>query len=302
MPAEISVGPAPMLHGLAVLRARAVRGRVFPAALPPVAAIAGIVLLAYLAMAVTGPLWAPYLPSAMLTGMPFEPPSAAHLFGTDNLGRDVFSRVVYGSRPVLAMALSATALATAAGSALALYLALRGGLVDEIGMRILEILASVPPLILALLLISGLGNGNVLVVLTVAFLFAPRIARVVRAASLAIVVEDYITAAVARGEGSWSIALREMLPNVAGTVLVEFAIRSGFAVVFIGALSFLGFGAAPPAPEWGLMINEGRDNINASLWPVLAPSGAMALLVVAINLFTEGMARVIGGALPRPTL
>jgi peptide/nickel transport system permease protein len=287
MPAEIALGVA--------------RGRAFPAALPPVAAIAGLVLLAYLAVALTGPLWAPYPPSAMLTGMQFEPPSAAHLFGTDNLGRDVFSRVVYGSRPVLAMALSATALATAAGSAMALYLALRGGLADEIGMRILEILASVPPLILALLLISGLGNGNVLVVLTVAFLFAPRIARVVRAAALAIVMEDYITAAVARGEGTGSIALREMLPNVTGTVLVEFAIRSGFAVVFIGALSFLGFGAAPPAPEWGLMINEGRANINASLWPVLAPSGAMALLVVAINLFTEGMARVIGGALPRPT-
>ena len=104
-----------------------------------------------------------------------------------------------------------------------------------------------------------------------------------------------MTAAVTRGEASWSIALREMLPNVAGTVLVEFAIRCGFAVVFIGALGFLGFGAPPPAPEWGVMINDGRANLNASFWPVLAPAGAMAVLVVAVNLFTEGLARVIGG-------
>jgi peptide/nickel transport system permease protein len=302
MPAENTADLAPLPRALATWTARSspARPRRFRTGVPPLAAVAGVILLAYVAVALTGPLWAPYSPSAMLTGMTFEPPSAAHLFGTDNLGRDVFSRVVCGTRAVLAMSLSATALATIVGSALALYLALCGGLIDEIGMRILEILASIPPLILALLLISALGNGNVLVVLTVAFLFAPRVARVVRAAAVAIVVEDYITAAITRGEGGWSIAVREMLPNVAGTVLVEFAIRCGFAVVFIGALGFLGFGAAPPAPEWGLMINEGRANINASLWPVLAPSGAMAVLVIAINLFTDSVARVIGGAAPRP--
>ncbi|MBV9704843.1 MAG: ABC transporter permease [Methylobacteriaceae bacterium] len=264
--------------------------------LSPAARIAAVILLVYVAVALSGPLWAPYSFNAVLTGGPFEPPSTAHLLGTDNLGRDVLSRVVYGSRPVLAMALSATGLATLVGAALALQLVLQGGLADEIGMRILEILASVPPLVLALLLISGLGNGNVLIVLAVAFLFAPRIARVVRAAAMAVVVEDYVTAALTRGEAMWSIAVREMLPNVAGTILVEFAIRCGFAVVFIGALGFLGFGAAPPAPEWGLMINEGRANINASLWPVLAPAAAMAVLVVAINLFTEGLARAIGDA------
>jgi len=264
--------------------------------MPAVARISGLILIVYVAVALTGPLWAPYSPRAVLTGMSFEPPSRAHWLGTDNLGRDVFSRVVVGTQPVLAMALSATALATIVGSGLALYLSLRRGLLDEIGMRLLEILASVPPLVLALLMISGLGNGNGLIVLAVALLFAPRIARVVRAAAMAIVAEDYITAAVTRGEGTWSIVWREMLPNVAGTILVEFAIRCGFAVVFIGALGFLGFGAPPPAPEWGLMINEGRANINASLWPVLAPAGAMAVLVVAINLFTEGVARTIGAA------
>jgi peptide/nickel transport system permease protein len=230
----------------------------------------------------------------MLVGDPFEPPSAAHLFGTDNLGRDVFSRVVYGSRPVLAMAVSATGLAVIVGAIIGLLLAYRRGWVDEVGTRAIDILMSIPPLVLALLLISALGSNSLLVVLTVAFLFAPRVARVVRAATLAIVTEDYVTIAVTRGESAIVIALRELLPNVAGTVFVEFSIRTGYGIVFIGALGFLGFGAPPPAPEWGLMINEGYSNINASFWPVMAPAASMAVLVIAVNFFTEGVSRLIG--------
>jgi peptide/nickel transport system permease protein len=268
--------------------------RRFLAALPPVAAIAAVVLLAYIAIAVTGPLWAPYGPAEVLVGDPFEAPSLQHLLGTDNLGRDVFSRVVYGSRPVLAMAAASTGLAVIVGAVLGLLLAYRRGWIDELAMRVIDILMSIPPLVLALLLISALGSNSVLVVLTVAFLFAPRVARIVRASTLAIVTEDYVTAAVTRGESALGIAIRELLPNVAGTVFVEFSIRTGYAIVFIGALGFLGFGAPPPAPEWGLMINEGYSNINASFWPVMAPAGAMAVLVIAVNLFTEGLSRLIG--------
>lgn len=262
--------------------------------LPPVATIAALVLLVYAAVAVTGPLWAPYGPAEVLVGDPFEPPSLQHLLGTDNLGRDVFSRVVYGSRPVLVMAVSSTGLAVLAGGIIGLLLAYRRGWVDELAMRLIDIIMSVPPLVLALLLISALGADSLLVVLTVAFLFAPRVARIVRASTLAIVTEDYVTAAVTRGESALGIAMRELLPNVAGTVFVEFSIRTGYAIVFIGALGFLGFGAPPPAPEWGLMINEGYSNINASFWPVMAPAGAMAILVIAVNLFTEGLSRLIG--------
>jgi peptide/nickel transport system permease protein len=266
----------------------------FAAELPWAARLAALVLLGYVAVALTGPLWAPYGAAEVLAGPPFDPPSADHLFGTDNFGRDIFSRVVFGSRAVLIMAAASTGLAVAIGAGLGLLLAYRRGWVDEIGMRLIDILMSIPPLILALLLISALGNSSLLVVLTVAFLFAPRVARIVRAAALAIVTEDYVTAALTRGESAASIALRELLPNVVGTVFVEFSIRCGYAIVFIGALGFLGFGAPPPAPEWGLMINEGYSNINASFWPVLAPAGTMAVLVIALNLFTEGLARVIG--------
>jgi peptide/nickel transport system permease protein len=257
------------------------------------------VLIAYVVVALSGPLWAPYGPAVVLAGPPFDPPSARHLFGTDNLGRDIFSRVVFGSRAVLVMAATSTGLAVVVGTALGLLLAYRRGWIDELGMRVTDILMSIPPLVLALLLISALGNSSTLVVLTVAFLFAPRVARIVRAATLAIVTEDYVTAAVTRGESAAGIALRELLPNVAGTVFVEFSIRCGYAIVFIGALGFLGFGAPPPAPEWGLMINEGYSNINASFWPVLAPAGIMAVLVIAVNLFTEGLSRVIGQTRPR---
>lgn len=260
------------------------------------------VLLGYFLVGTTGPLWAPYSPTEIAVGMPFGAPSAAHLFGTDELGRDIFSRVVHGTQAVLLMSLSAAALAVVLGSLLGILMGYMRGWTDELVMRAVDIIISMPPLIFALLAIGSLGRSSALVVLVVAFLFAPRVARVVRAATLAIVTEDYVTAAVCRGESSFSIAVRELLPNVAGTVFVEFSIRCGFAIMFIGGLGFLGFGAPPPTPEWGLMINEGRNSINASLWPVLAPAIAMAVLVIAINLFTEGAARVIGGgsqAVPR---
>ena len=260
------------------------------------ARISACILAGFILVAITGPVWVPFDPLAVLVGGPFEPPSVAHLLGTDNLGRDLFSRVVIGSRAVLVMAVASTTLAVVSGTALGLILAYKRGWLDEICMRLIDILMSIPPLVLALLLVSALNNSSILVVLTVAFLFAPRVTRIVRAAALSIVTEDYVTAAITRGESSWSIAWRELLPNVIGTVAVEFAIRSGFAIVFIGALGFLGFGAPPPAPEWGLMINEGYTSINASFWPVLAPAGAMAVLVISLNLFTEGLARLTGQA------
>jgi peptide/nickel transport system permease protein len=267
--------------------------------LPTAALVAGGVLVIHFLVAVTGPLWAPYSPTQSLVGPPLAPPSAHYLFGTDNLGRDVFSRVVHGERTVLTLALSATGLAVILGATLGIVMGYVRGWLDETVMRVVDILISIPPLILALLILGSLGSSPPLLILTVAFFYTPRIARVVRAATLDVVTEDFVAIAKARGESAWSIALRELLPNVVGTVFVEFAIRSGYAVIFIGSLGFLGFGAPPPAPEWGLMINEGRDHIFVSPWPVLAPSLGIATLVVALNLFTEGIARVLGRSVSR---
>lgn len=255
--------------------------------------VGGAIILVYVLVALTGPLWVPYEAAKILTGAPFEGASLAHPFGTDNLGRDVFSRVVLGTRSVLVMTFAATLLAVIAGGLIGVVFGYLRNWIDEIGMRVVDILISIPTLVLALLIISAVGNSLWLVVVTVAFLFTPRVARVARAATLGVVTNDYISAAVARGESTLSICLREILPNITGIMLVEFAIRSAFAIIFIGSLGFLGFGAPPPTPEWGLMINEARANANNSLWPVLAPATAMAVLVIGINLFADSLSRLI---------
>jgi len=264
--------------------------------------VASVLLGIHLFVALTGPLWAPYGPDK-LVARPFLPPSTEHLFGTDHLGRDVLSRLVHGERIVLALSLSAATLAVVFGSLLGIVLGYLRNAIDDIGMRIIEILLSIPPVILALLILGALGSSYPLLVATVAFFFIPRVATVIRAATLAVVTEDFVTVARLRGESALSIAWRELLPNVAPAVSVEFSLRTGYAVIFIGGLSFLGFGAAPPAPEWGLMINEGRGSITGSPWAVLGPSLALASLVVALSLFTEGLGAILGRstARERPT-
>jgi peptide/nickel transport system permease protein len=256
--------------------------------------IAGGVLVLHVGIALTGPLWAPYSPTELLVGGTFDSPSLQHLLGTDNFGRDVFSRVVHGERVVLALALTSAGLAVVVGSAVGIVVAYVRGWVDETVMRVVEILITVPPLVLALLILGGVGSSYPVVVATVAFFFSVRVATVVRSAALDIVTEDFVTAAKLRGESAWSIARRELLPNVMTSVLVEFSLRTGYAVLFISALSFLGFGAAPPTPEWGLLINEGRSYISSAPWLVWAPSVALASLVIALSLFTEGIGEALG--------
>jgi peptide/nickel transport system permease protein len=248
---------------------------------------AGIVV--HLLVALTGPIWAPYPYDETLVGRPYEAPSRQHLLGTDNLGRDVFSRVVYGERIVLRVALSATGVALGIGTTLGLLMAYMRGWVDAVVMRVMEIILSVPPLILALIILGALGSELRWIVLVMIFLYIPRVAMIMRGAALDVITEDFVTAAKLRGESALSIAVRELLPNVMETVFVELSIRTGFAVMFVGALSFLGFGATPPSPAWGLMINEGREYISAAPWAVLAPSIAMASLVITLSFFTEGL-------------
>ncbi|MCA1737135.1 MAG: ABC transporter permease [Actinobacteria bacterium] len=263
-------------------------------ALPAPYMIAAAVLALHLIVAITGPLWAPFDPVKLSTGPPFSRPSIDHLLGTDNFGRDVFSRVVHGERVVLLLALSASGLAVLVGASLGVTLAYLRSWIDETAMRVVDLLLTVPPLILSLLLLSALGSGYLIMIGTVAFFFALRVLTVIRAAALNVVTEDFVTAARLRGESAWSVARREVLPNVMSTVLVEFSLRTGYAVLFIGGLSFLGFGAAPPTPEWGLMISEARPYVTNAPWIVLAPSLALASLVVSLSLFTEAISEALG--------
>jgi peptide/nickel transport system permease protein len=162
---------------------------------------------------------------------------------------------------------------------------------DDVLMRVVDVLLSIPPLILALLVVNSLGYSATLLVCTLAFFYTPRVARVVRAATLGVVMEDFVAAAKARGESSWSIAARELFPNVVGVVFVEFAVRTAYAVTFIGSMGFLGFGPPAPAPEWGRMVNESREFIATAPWVTVAPAVAIASLVVALNVFTDGVAQ-----------
>lgn len=260
--------------------------------------IGAIILLVHLVIAATGPFWAPYGFSQMGTGIPLAGMSWAHPFGVDQLGRDVFSRVVHGAHIVILLSLSGTALGLLVGAVLGLLSGYLGGWFDNLLQRLLEALISIPFLVLALIAIASAGpelSGNpILVVLVVALVYAPRIARIARAAAMDIATRDYVTVARLRGESAWSVLRRELLPNATSVLLVEFALRAGYAPVLVGSLGFLGFGLRPPTPEWGLMISENRALIIITPITVLGPGLSLASLVVGLNLFTEGLARILG--------
>jgi peptide/nickel transport system permease protein len=224
--------------------------------------------------------------------------SWAHLFGTDQLGRDVFSRAVNGGHVVILLSLSGTFLGLVIGAIVGLFSGYVRGWTDEILQRILEAIISIPFLMLALIAIVAAGptvSGNpVLLILVIGLIYAPRIARMARAAALDVVNRDYVTVAKLRGESAWSVIRRELLPNTTGVLLVEFALRAGYAPVLIGSLGFLGFGVRSPTPEWGLIMSENRSLITFAPITVLGPGLMLATLVIGLNLFTEGLARILG--------
>ena len=257
-----------------------------------------IILFLHLVVAITGPWWAPYGFSQMGAGPPLSGASLAHPFGIDQLGRDVFSRVIHGSHVVILLSLSGTLLGLVAGAVIGLLSGYVGGWIDEAIQRLLEALISIPFLVLALIAIAAAGteaSGNpTLIVLVVALVYAPRIARMARAAAVDISTRDFVSVARLRGESAWSVMRRELLPNATSVLLVEFALRAGYAPVLIGSLGFLGFGLRPPTPEWGLMISENRALLIIAPSTVLGPGLSLASLVIGLNLFTEGLARVLG--------
>jgi len=260
--------------------------------------IGAIILCLHIIVAITGPIWAPYGYGQMGTGIPLSGMSWAHPFGIDQLGRDMFSRVVHGGHIVILLSLSGTLLGLILGAVIGLLSGYLGGWLDNLIQRLIEAIISIPFLVLALMAIPAaraeLSGNPFLVVLVVALVYTPRIARMARAAALDIVTRDFVTAARLRGERAWSMMWREILPNATSVLLVEFALRAGYAPVLIGSLGFLGFGMRPPTPEWGLLISENRALIIVSPITVLGPGFALASLVVGLNLFTEGVARILG--------
>ncbi len=224
----------------------------------------------------------------------FLPPSADHWFGTDQLGRDMFARVIAGAADVLTVAPLATLLGVGSGTALGVVMGFFPGLVDDVLSRIVDAVLALPLLILALLALTALGTSNATVVSAIGLAFAPLVARTVRAAVLAERSLDYVAAARLRGEGSAHLMFVEILPNVLPPIVVELTVRLGYAIFTVATLSFLGVGLQPPSSDWGLAISENYVLIGGGYWwTVLFDALAIASLVIGVNLVADGLARAV---------
>jgi len=253
----------------------------------------GIVVL-MVAIALFGRFVAPHSPTEFVAA-PNAGPSANALFGADALGRDVFSRWLYGGFTVLWLSTAATVVGIVLGTAVGLVAAYSRNWLDDVLMRGNDVLLSFPAIIFILLAVSAIGPKLWLLVLTVGLTHAPRVARVMRGAGQEVVERDFIKAAEVVGEKRWRIVAGELLPNVTSPLLVEIGLRMTYSIGIVAAVSFLGLGLQPPTADWGLMINENRLSISIQPWAVFLPVIAIALLTIGTNLVTDGVARAAIG-------
>jgi peptide/nickel transport system permease protein len=254
----------------------------------PSAAVGLAIVSFWILVAILAPLIAPYGPND-LVGRALQSPSAAFLLGTDDLGRDVLSRVVWGARVVLVLAPMAVLIAEIAGALIGLFTGYIGGWVDDVIMRINDALISFPAILLYLLIIAALGPSKTNVVIAIALASIPGIARIVRGVVLDLRTRSFILAARLRGERLWYMLLVELLPNARGPVIVDATLRIAYAAFAIGTLGFLGLGTPPPDPDWGGMVNQGVKWLSVSAWMTAVPAIALASLVIGLNLLADSL-------------
>jgi len=265
----------------------------------PVSALVGaresvpvlLIVLFWVLCAVFWPLLVRYDPNAQDYTAILARPSAAHLLGTDQYGRDVWTRVLAGSREVLILAPAATLIGLAGGLVVGLLTSYYRGWFDEIVMRVMDAVMAFPIVVLALLILAVLGASRLNVILVIGLTYIPLSGRVIRAAALGVRDLDYVSAARLRGARGLAIMLTEILPNITGPIIVEGTVRIGYAVFAAASLSFIGLGIQPPSPDWGAMINDAHVYITTAPWIVLAPTLAIASLVVGVNVLADGLRR-----------
>ena len=254
------------------------------------AAIGLVITVTMVLAAILAPWVAPYPGSQVLGGV-WEPASSQYLLGTDNLGRDLLSRLIYGGRTTIFIASMATALAFILGSVLGFTAAVFGGWVDQVMSRLVDLLMSIPTLIFALVILSVLPSTIPILSLVMGLLDSTRVYRLSRAVAVDINVMDFVEAAKLRGEGRGWIIFREILPNALSPLVAELGLRFIFAVLFLSALSFLGLGVQPPHADWGGMVRENREGIVFGIAAALIPAGAIAALAISVNLVADWVLR-----------
>ncbi len=258
----------------------------------PLSLIGLVVVVLFILMAILGSTVAPYKFDALIKGAARQAPSAAYLFGTDKLGRDVFSRVLWGAREVITIPGVATTIAVFIGAIVGMATAYYGGWVDEIISRLLDSLLAIPALLLALVMLGVIGPSPIGIVIVIVLLYVPIVTRVIRSATLNVRNSGFIEAAKLRGEANWYILFREILPSVLPALTVEAALRFSYAIFLTASLGFLGLGVQPPSPDWGRMVNEARESYERTPWALWYPAAAIAVLVIGVNLLADGLRRI----------
>lgn len=253
-----------------------------------------IISLILVLAAIFAPLIAPYSPDEINYRVMLNAPSAAHFFGTDDLGRDIFSRLLYGARLSLGVGCMAVLLAVAVGVPVGLISGYVGGFVDEVVMRVLDSIIALPPLVMALTISAVLGSGLVNATIAIAVVTIPTYARLIRGQVLSVKNNDYVLAALSVGLPSHRVLFRHILPNVISPIIVQASLGVGFAIILESSLSFIGLGAQPPTSTWGSMVQTGFQYLDIAPWFVLAPAFAIFFAVLSVNLLAEGLSQTIG--------
>jgi len=257
--------------------------------LAPDLVVGAILLLIHLALIVIGSFYTPYPYTEFHMADALKAPSLHYWFGTDQFGRDVFSRVVFGAHGTLLLSTAATVLGVGLGVAIGMAVGYRGGRVDEFVMRIMDGMLSFPSLLLAMLIMSSLGSSQLNVIIAIMVVFVPRSTRVLRSVTLGLKNLEFVEAAKVRGESAAWLITRELLPNAMGPIVVELAIRLSFAILLSTSLGFIGIGVQPPEPDWGLMVSEGRQYLQTAPWLMIFPALAISTAVIGANLFGDGI-------------
>ncbi len=252
------------------------------------------ILIFHVILAITSPLYVPYDYKAIDPTLMLTPPSSEFWFGTDSLGRDVFTRTILGGRTALTVTFFGSLIALLWGGSLGIFCGLVGGKIDDVVMRIIDAFLSIPWILAMLLIVSLLGTTTLVLIPALGFFYGKGIVRVARAATHDVIAKDFIVSARARGHSNMSIIWNEILPNVRDAIMVEGAMRWSWMLLGFSSLSFLGFGVSPPTPDWGLMISNARGLMSFAYWAVLAPIFGLSSLIIGINLTADAFAKALG--------